>query len=1528
MATYPNYTGLSSSGVSYVAQNGDNAPNYPGYWWLSSSGGGSWSNPSNWYSDPNFSIVTPAGPPGPGDSASIGGDGVTRSISSGDATVALFGCSDVTLTGGLNASDGIAAFNSTLIGTFNVGSLGGGGNTTILGTVIAASFIADVIANGSVLSAGQRANGIQMNGGVLDAPEIDGGTMVGVVLDASNILFGSTLTNVTATVGTASLITVNQGSLTATGLISQSTLNGGTVEAADLTASTENNCDLTVSDTIDHSSLIGGTVQAGTISNGTIIDGASVTATQIDPNLFDVFTVKSGSLTVTSALNFQGNSFVGIEDNGTLNATGLTIGGEQFTNFEGSGFFEVAGSQAQATISGQVTLQFGIFNVGSDTGNFSGASGGTLTLQDGLSVLGNTFGIVSGGKASITGDVLVDETQGLATNDGITVDGAGSRFTVTGQLVLAQAYQANLAVTNYAFAEINGGMVLGNNVGSSGMAEVSGLGSLLIIHSQLIVGESGNGSVEATNGSTLIIYPGTGGLSGAITGDLIQEGIAVFNFTFPYLIIGDQVGSHGAVRIDDATLDFHLPVSAMTVGNFGSGILNIVDGGSAEVRTLQVGANGSNDTATVSGYYHSTPTPAGVSKFDSAIVTIGSPVQGAGDQLNVSNYAQMSISSTLHIWQGGSVSLASLGTLAVGNPSEPVPPGSVLSIAAGGIVISNGTISASLVVDEGLLEVGGYYQANSVGGTCTINGNITGNLLVASANANSADVTGDLFRVAVNGQVVIDPGATLELNGGDIATNTNSPVPIEFQGLGAGTLQLDQPGAFAGAITNLAEGDTVVLRNTTVANYSLQQQAELVGSNLTFTDQYVLSISTQTGQFAYTISFNNGLTFPNSVNDISLFQLGSDAVFTVTGAARDTVSGKAIDGALSGATVFADTNGNGQLDPGESSTTTDSGGNFSLTSGSGPLVVFGGTDVSTGLPFIGQMEAPSGSTVITPLTTLLTYLQNQGATSVAQAETQILAALNISLTVDITTLDPVAAAVAGDPDGVAVLIADATVMNTVDMIASAFAGVGATNAYHDTFAALASIISGLGQSGTLDLTDKATISTLITNAAKAEGLNVSQIVDGISTIVAAANGAIDNEVSSDQNGYYVSDVTAVELVAQGAISAALQADGGNPTKTANTLTDFTGENLTNAIAAAKLQLAPTVSSLTAATDTGATVVNAGHVVTITMNLSEAVTVTGTPTLQLNDNEVAAYTFGSGSNTLSFSYVAQTGDNVADLHVTGLNLPTGASIADGSGGSLAGPVNSDLGIQVDTVTVPLTSVQQQVLGLYGVLYTRAADFGGLSYWTGVVGQQPDGAGVTVANGASTAITINDATVLGQLFVSTESSYFNQVYGSMSDSAFITTLYGTIGGNTIGIAPGIAYWSGVLQALETAGQSQQAARAGIVGEIVQAMIDYNINIRPAGYTDAEWLAAQQRQETTDNKVAVSLAFSNASQQPGGNILDAVTVTDAAFLAATRVIEGVTYNGTTADAAISNILHAVALQDLTQIQPIGVVSGGLMG
>jgi hypothetical protein len=58
--------------------------------------------------------------------------------------------------------------------------------------------------------------------------------------------------------------------------------------------------------------------------------------------------------------------------------------------------------------------------------------------------------------------------------------------------------------------------------------------------------------------------------------------------------------------------------------------------------------------------------------------------------------------------------------------------------------------------------------------------------------------------------------------------------------------------------------------------------------------------------------------------------------------------------------------------------------------GSGPLVLTGGTDIASGLPFDGRLTAPADSAVITPLTTLLTLLQDSG---IANPEAQLLQAL-------------------------------------------------------------------------------------------------------------------------------------------------------------------------------------------------------------------------------------------------------------------------------------------------------------------------------------------------------------------------------------------------------------------------------------------------------------------------------------------------------------------------------------------------------
>ena len=95
---------------------------------------------------------------------------------------------------------------------------------------------------------------------------------------------------------------------------------------------------------------------------------------------------------------------------------------------------------------------------------------------------------------------------------------------------------------------------------------------------------------------------------------------------------------------------------------------------------------------------------------------------------------------------------------------------------------------------------------------------------------------------------------------------------------------------------------------------------------------------------------------------------------------------------------------------------------------------------------------------------------------------------------------------------------------------------------------------------------------------------------------------------------------------------------------------------------------PTISSLAESPVSGD--LNAGKVVTLTLDMSEVVTVNttgGTPTLTLNDGGTATYISGSGSNALTFSYTVAAGQNTPDLMETAVNL-NGATIQDGAGNS--------------------------------------------------------------------------------------------------------------------------------------------------------------------------------------------------------------------------------------------------------------------
>ena len=133
-------------------------------------------------------------------------------------------------------------------------------------------------------------------------------------------------------------------------------------------------------------------------------------------------------------------------------------------------------------------------------------------------------------------------------------------------------------------------------------------------------------------------------------------------------------------------------------------------------------------------------------------------------------------------------------------------------------------------------------------------------------------------------------------------------------------------------------------------------------------------------------------------------------------------------------------------------------------------------------------------------------------------------------------------------------------------------------------------------------------------------------------------------------------------------------------------------------------MAPAVASVVASgpgiDGSGNGDLNAGHVVTLTVNMSEAVTVVGgTPTLLLNNGGIASYTGGSGTGALTFSYTVGAGQDIGDLAVTSFNL-NGATLQDAANNSanLSGVVTNPAGtLQIDTTAPAVPTIMSIALG---------------------------------------------------------------------------------------------------------------------------------------------------------------------------------------------------------------------------------------
>ncbi|MES2130282.1 MAG: hypothetical protein V4463_23680, partial [Pseudomonadota bacterium] len=517
-----------------------------------------------------------------------------------------------------------------------------------------------------------------------------------------------------------------------------------------------------------------------------------------------------------------------------------------------------------------------------------------------------------------------------------------------------------------------------------------------------------------------------------------------------------------------------------------------------------------------------------------------------------------------------------------------------------------------------------------------------------------------------------------------------------------------------------------------------------------------------------------------------------------------TLSGTVVDGYVSGATVFADANGNGRWDAGEARTVTDTLGHYALERAIGPIVATGGIDVSTGAQVAGTLSAPAGYSQVSPITTLVHAIATSEAISPAAAEVLFKAKLGIAPGVDLSHYDPIVEATRDGASGAAIgtaikVMAVATQVNTlIGQVGAVLSGVGVSDdklaGANAANVALAKLI--VDSDAGLDLAHSSVAATVLQSAAADEGASVAQ-ASVVQALASDAGQAIANlnqaigQVSADSGRDALIDIAKIQFVAEsvktateiGAATSNLSAatQSTMPTELASAtddaafhIGDVDGDTTSDAVEPPDLT-APQVSSVATSTDNGH--YKAGASIAIAVHFDEAVVVSttnGTPSLLLETGTVdhsAVYASGSGTDTLVFNYLVQAGDNSGDLDVASAAalVLNGGSITDqaDNAASLAvaapaasGSLGANANIDIDTLAPTVTAVSASTSdGAYK-------------------------AGDTVSIQVSFSETVNVATGTPTLLLDTGSTDHNASYASGSGTNTLTFSYVVQAGDTAG------------------------------------------------------------------------------------------------------------------------------------------------
>ena len=907
---------------------------------------------------------------------------------------------------------------------------------------------------------------------------------------------------------------------------------------------------------------------------------------------------------------------------------------------------------------------------------------GTATVKDGAGNAANLAGAVTNPAGTLQIDTTTPSVSSVVTSGtGITAGagdlGVGSVVTLTvnmSEAVTVAGGTPTLTLNDGGTATYSGG---------------SGTNALTFSYTVAAGQNTSDLTVTAVNPNSATVKDGAGNaanLTGAVTN---PAGTLQIDTTTPSVSsvvtsgTGITAGSGDLGVGSVVTLTVNLSEAVTVAG--GTPTLTLNDGGTATYS----GGSGSNALT----FSYTVAAGQNTSDLSVTAVNLGSATvkNGAGTAANLT----------------GAVTNPA-GTLQIDTTAP-----SVSSVVASGTGITAGTgdlgvgsvVTLTVNLSEAVTVAGGTPTLTlNDGGTATYSGGSGTNALTFSYTVAAGQNTSDLAVTAVNlGSATVKDGAGNAANLAGAVTNPAGTLQIDTTTPSVSSVATSGTGITAGS-GDLGVGSVVTL------TVNLSEAVTVAGGTptLTLNDGGTATYSGGSGTNALTFSYT-----------VAAGQNTSDLTVTAVNLNSATVKDGAGNAAnLTGAVTTPA--GTLQIDTTTPSVSSVVASGTGITAGTGDLGV--GSVVTLTLNLSEAVTVAGG----TPTLTL-----NDGGTATYSGGSGT-NALTFSYTV-------AAGQNTSDLAVTAVNLNSATVKNgagTAANLTGAVTTPAGTLQIDTTAPSVASVVaSGTGiTSGTGDL-GVGSVVTLTVNLSEAVtvagGTPTLTLNDGGTATYSGGSGTnaltFSYTVAAGQNTSDLS-VTAVNLG-----TATVKDGAGNAANLTGAVTTPAG---TLQIDTTRPSVASVVASGTGIT-AGSGDLGVGSVVTLTVNLSEAVTVAGgTPTLTLNDGGTATYTGGSGTNALTFSYTVGAGQNTADLAVTAVNLGT-ATVKDGAGNAanLTGAVTNPAGtLQIDTTTPTVSSVVASGTGI-------TAGSGDLGVGSVVTLTLNLSEAVTVAGGTPT-LTLND------------------------------------------------------------------------------------------------------------------------------------------------------------------------------------------